>query len=168
MVALRRLCHSFLLIGQVWINHHTMFRLLKEADGGVVLLNLLLLLDVGFLPFPTVVLAGSVVAAKGVSAAAVLYGATLAVGGLFFNGIWRWASRRDLLVNVVTDEQARSIGRRFLLGPVLYSVATIVAAGLPAAALGAFGILILFFLTPGRTHREIAVTSSTPTVDAST
>jgi hypothetical protein len=34
-----------------------------------------------------------VVAGPGSSAAAVLYGATLMVGSVYFNGIWRWAEQ---------------------------------------------------------------------------
>jgi len=47
---------SFLNIGIVWLNHHSIFSHLRGVDHGLVLLNLLLLLVVSVLPFPTNVL----------------------------------------------------------------------------------------------------------------
>jgi uncharacterized membrane protein len=47
---------SFLVIGRYWVAHHRFFSLLKEMDQGLVGLNLLYLLFVAFLPFPTALL----------------------------------------------------------------------------------------------------------------
>jgi uncharacterized membrane protein len=44
---------SFLVIGRYWIAHHRFFSLLREMDQGLVGLNLLYLMFVAFLPFPT-------------------------------------------------------------------------------------------------------------------
>ena len=41
---------SFLLIGQVWLNHHAIFQKIRYVDQWVLVCNLLLLLDVAFLP----------------------------------------------------------------------------------------------------------------------
>jgi uncharacterized membrane protein len=44
---------TFLLIGQVWANHHVMFDHIRAADRVVLLLlNTLLLMVEAFLPFP--------------------------------------------------------------------------------------------------------------------
>ena len=47
---------SFFNIGTVWLNHHNIFSRLGSVDHGLILLNLLLLLVVSILPFPTQVL----------------------------------------------------------------------------------------------------------------
>ena len=47
---------SFLVIGRYWIAHHRFFSLLREMDQGLVGLNLLYLMFVAFLPFPTALL----------------------------------------------------------------------------------------------------------------
>ncbi|MGZ5311939.1 MAG: TMEM175 family protein [Solirubrobacterales bacterium] len=47
---------SFLVIGRYWIAHHRFFSLLREMDQGLVWLNLIYLLFVAFLPFPTALL----------------------------------------------------------------------------------------------------------------
>ena len=86
---------SFLLIGVVWVNHHTVFQLIDRVDVGLLWLNLLLLLDVAFMPYPTVLLADALISHRGQSTAAVCYGATLVVGGLLFNAVWFHAARRQ-------------------------------------------------------------------------
>ena len=48
---------SFLTIGIIWINHHAMFRRVREVDHGVMTFNLILLLCVGALPFTTALMA---------------------------------------------------------------------------------------------------------------
>ena len=47
---------SFLVIARFWVTHHLAFRLINRYDATLVWLNLLLLMFVAFLPFPTAVL----------------------------------------------------------------------------------------------------------------
>ena len=44
---------SFLTIGIMWVNHHTIFRHIERVDRTFLLLNLMLLMLVAFVPFPT-------------------------------------------------------------------------------------------------------------------
>jgi uncharacterized membrane protein len=44
---------SFLIIGTIWISHHTIFRLINGVDHRAMVLNLGLLGLVVFIPFPT-------------------------------------------------------------------------------------------------------------------
>src|SRR5947208_6545618 len=44
---------SFITIGIIWINHHVMIGRLNRADHSILILNLLLLLTIGVLPFAT-------------------------------------------------------------------------------------------------------------------
>ena len=43
---------TFMLIGQVWANHHVMFDHIRHADRLVLFLNTVLLMDIAFLPLP--------------------------------------------------------------------------------------------------------------------
>jgi hypothetical protein len=47
---------SFAVIARFWIAHHLAFRYIRRYDDTLIWLNLLLLMFVGFLPFPTSVL----------------------------------------------------------------------------------------------------------------
>lgn len=44
---------SFTVVGIVWFNYHSIFVHFARADRGLVYLNLVLLLTVAFIPYPT-------------------------------------------------------------------------------------------------------------------
>src|SRR5215469_17210406 len=46
---------SFVVIARFWVTHHVAFRLIARYDNVLIWLNLLLLMFVSFLPFPTAV-----------------------------------------------------------------------------------------------------------------
>jgi len=66
------------VITRFWVTHHLAFRLIGGYDAALVWLNLLLLMVVAFLPFPTAVLG----AHHGEPAASVLYAAAVVVAGM--------------------------------------------------------------------------------------
>lgn len=65
---------TFLLIGQVWANHHVMFDHIRVADRTVLFLNTLLLMDIAFLPFAASVLADAFRTGHGQRTAVVFHG----------------------------------------------------------------------------------------------
>jgi len=48
---------SFLTIGIMWVNHHRMFTVIGRTDHWFLMLNVLFLLGVAFVPFPTALVA---------------------------------------------------------------------------------------------------------------
>ena len=50
---------SFAVIGNFWINHHRMWENVSSYNGPLLWANLLWLMSIVFLPFPTALLAGS-------------------------------------------------------------------------------------------------------------
>src|SRR5438128_11760955 len=44
---------SFLTVGIMWVNHHTIFRHFARVDRPLLLLNILLLMLIAFVPFRT-------------------------------------------------------------------------------------------------------------------
>jgi uncharacterized membrane protein len=148
---------SFLLIGAIWINHHLMFEKIGQADSGLLVLNLLALMAVAFLPFPTAVLAEAFHKGEGQNVAAGFYGATLTFAGIFVNLTWHHAVRHGLLVPELTGEDVRNVSRKYLVGPFAYALAALVGLFLPALALFFYGLLIIFYLWPrSRGARRIA------------
>lgn len=134
---------SFMLVGVVWMNHHAMLRQIGSADHTLLLINLLLLLCVAVIPFTAALAADNLLGdAEARRTAAVVYGATLVVGGLLFNLLWWYAVRTGL----ARDGGAmRAIGKHFLVGPSLYAAATIVAFASAAASFVLYTVLILYF-----------------------
>jgi uncharacterized membrane protein len=139
---------SFIVIGAIWINHHGMFLHIDKTDNGFLLLNVLQLMVIAFIPFPTAVLAQSIAARSGMTVATTFYGAALVAVGISVNLMWRYAVRNDLLKKNLPDEKVKLLTRRFLMGPASYLVATLAALIVPWAALAIFVGINVYFLWP--------------------
>lgn len=88
---------TFLLIGQVWANHHVMFDHIHSADRTVLFLNTLLLRDIAFLPFAASVLAAAFRTGHGQRTAVVFHGMTFLLAAILFNVIWGYARHNHRL-----------------------------------------------------------------------
>lgn len=124
---------SFLLIGQVWVNHHVMFDRVRHVDREVLFLNTLLLMVIAFLPFSTSLLADALRAEQGLRVAVVVYGATLWTAAALFNVIWAHLRRARLLDPDLGPFGIRAIGRRFALALVWIGSGILVGAFVPIA-----------------------------------
>ena len=142
---------SFIMIGIMWVNHHSIFRLLERVDHTFTVLNLLLLLVIAFVPFPTRVLAEHLRDPRSQVAAAAFYSGTYTLIGIVFNLVWRYAAGgRRLLHTTVSDETTKAITRRYMAGPTMYALATGLAFVSVALSLGVVIALAVLFLLPYR------------------
>ena len=119
---------SFLTIGIMWANHHTLFTYIRRADRPFIMANLFLLMMVSFLPFSTGVLAEHLAEPDSRVPATVFYGITLVLIAIGFNGVWLYGIRGRRLLGPDIDEQGvQTITSRYRLGPIGYLVATVTA-----------------------------------------
>lgn len=109
---------SFAFIGIMWVNHHRLFNHIRRTDNALMFLNLLLLLGVTFVPFPTALLSAHYETPDRTIAAAVFNG-TYVLIGVFFNVLWFHAVKSGLL-DPETLESAALISRNSAFGPVWY------------------------------------------------
>ena len=109
---------SFAYIGVMWMNHHRMFRHIRRSNDTLLLLNLLLLLGVTSVPFPTAVLARSLGTPEQ-RTAAIFYNGVFLVIAIFFNVLWRYAVSRQLLEKN-SESSAAMISRQYAVGPIMY------------------------------------------------
>jgi uncharacterized membrane protein len=93
---------SFLAIGSFWLGHHRRFRFIKRYDRGLLVLNLLFLMVIAFVPFPT-----SVLSESGNRTATIFYALTMTLAGLMLTAIWWHASRHNRLTDPRLDAQQR-------------------------------------------------------------
>ena len=122
---------SFLVISRFWVIHRQAFALIARDDPVLLWLNLLLLLFIAFLPFPTAVLG----AHEGSPAAAVLYAITVGLTGAASAAYWWYASGgRGLLRPDVGRAQIRAMRARSLSGPVFFALTVPIAAFAPYIA----------------------------------
>jgi uncharacterized membrane protein len=137
---------SFATIGVMWINHHRLFALIERNDEGLVALNLLLLLGVTWVPFPTALLAEHLLGPDQ-RIAGMMYSATFLVLALIFNLLWRHARRSGLVVQHVHVD---SITRQYAMGPLLYAGTLAVAALSATACLIVSAVIAIYFALPPR------------------
>jgi uncharacterized membrane protein len=80
---------SFVTVGGLWLAHHGIFSRLRSVNGRVMRVNLLLLLLVSFLPFPTRLMAQAIRDANAERPAVIFYGLTLTAVSLTITALWR-------------------------------------------------------------------------------
>src|SRR6266436_1697982 len=79
---------SFVTIGIIWINHHTVMAQIAHVDRVFLMVSVLFLAVIAFIPFPTRLLAESLKNPSDVQAAALAYGITLTLTAVMFNALW--------------------------------------------------------------------------------
>jgi uncharacterized membrane protein len=147
---------SFLTVGVVWLAHSTITSALRTADATLYRLNLLVLLLVSFLPFPTK-LVGAYVENEGAErVASIFYGLTLLALAVSLTLLIRYVfGQRELLKEHVGEEVAAAASR-YRPTYIYYGIAIAVAFLLPIAAVGLYLAIALYLAVPGRTIRRLA------------
>ena len=137
---------SFVTIGIMWINHHTIYRHIERVDRIFLILNLMLLLCIAFVPFPTRIAAEFARSDSDRRAAALLYGITMTTTAVFFNSLWLYASRGGRLLSPNADRREVSgITRSYIPGAPMYATATLIAFADSRASLILFAAIALFY-----------------------
>ena len=144
---------SFLTIGIIWINHHAMLQRLVSGDHAILVLNLLLLLTIGVLPFSTALMAEYLDASHGQNLAAVIYGGSFLLMSLAFFAMQRHllVARPELVAPEIGPAERNAIMRRNMVGLVPYVVATAVAPLSSYLVLAICGAVGLYYALPTTT-----------------
>jgi TMEM175 potassium channel family protein len=141
---------AFLTIGIIWLNHHTLIAKVARFDTRLHWLNLILLLGVATLPFPTSLLAEYVgEGGPNASVAAATYGLCATVMALPWSFMWRHLrDHPELLERGYDAAYATAEVRRGWIGVPIYVAATIVSLIQPLLALALYvGIAALYAIT---------------------
>ncbi|HTX85779.1 MAG TPA: TMEM175 family protein [Streptosporangiaceae bacterium] len=142
---------SFLTIGIMWLNHHTMFSQVTNVDRPVLVLNLLLLMGVVVIPFPTALVAdhltGKASAGAQANVAAVTYGLVMMAISIAYASVWIYlASHQEALGARRRVHRPRLSTFRFTLGNAGYVAGTLIALVSAVAALVIFGLLAVYYM----------------------
>jgi uncharacterized membrane protein len=138
---------SFVTIGIIWSNHHTVMGQLGKVDRTFLMLNILLLMCIAFLPFPTRLVAEHLRDRHDLQPAAFAYGATMTATAICYITLWLYASRRGrLLRDGYNPRTVSGITRTYLPGAPLYASATLLAFASPLASVAIFGGIALFYV----------------------
>jgi uncharacterized membrane protein len=136
---------SFLTIGIMWINHHSVFRQIDRLDRTFLTISVVFLMVVAFVPFPTRVLADHL--HHDATAAAFCYGLTMTVMACMYACLWFYAAAGRRLIATDADQRVVSgISRSYIPGVPLYALAAASAFLSSWLALGLFAGIALFYV----------------------
>jgi uncharacterized membrane protein len=141
---------SFITIGIIWINHHAMINRLQDADYTILILNLLLLMTIGLLPFATELMATYLRDPSGQALAAGLYAGAFLLMSLTFAALNRTIllKRAHLVADEMSLAQRQLVLKRSLAGLVPYAVAVAVAPLSAYATLGICAAVGAYYMRP--------------------
>ncbi|MGW5459089.1 TMEM175 family protein [Streptomyces sp. NPDC003996] len=137
---------SFLVIGIMWVNHHQLFSYVARVDRTLMFLNLLLLMVVAAVPWPTAMLAEYLREDAASHAAAAVYSLVMVAMALAFQALWWHLTRTGHLFDARVDTTAaRSTRARFALGSLGYPLTVGLAFVSAPLTLAAHGLLALYY-----------------------
>ena len=113
---------SFLVIGSFWNSHHYKFRFVRRYNRTLITLNMLLLMAVAFIPFPT-----SVLGESGNAAATILYASAIVVASLLSALEWWYAVRRNLVLASTPQHDRRRQTMRPLITALVFGLSIPIA-----------------------------------------
>jgi uncharacterized membrane protein len=96
-------CIGFAVIAMYWVGHRRTFLVIVKTDGVLTLLNLVVLLFIAFMPFPTAALGKY----GNTNVAVVFYAVTLAAAGAAMLALWLYAALGHRLIS--RDVSSRAI-----------------------------------------------------------
>lgn len=137
-----------------------MFRDIRAADHGLFLLNLVFLLGVCFIPFPTKVMGDELASPSFADqrTAVIFYGLTIMTVSLTFNTVWLWgAYRRRLIEPTMPQVLVKARTRSMWLGIPSYAVAIVVAIWSPLSALVLYGVIDLLYMVPSEWLERLVI-----------
>jgi uncharacterized membrane protein len=137
---------SFLVIGIIWVNHHALFGLIGQVDRWVLFSNLLMLMVVSAIPFPTRLLAEYLTAGGSAShLAAAVYSATMLAMAVAFTALYIAGTRPQMLRPGVDPAAMRRALPRFSAGVGLYAVTVAVSfISAPVTLAVHFGLAVYY------------------------
>jgi uncharacterized membrane protein len=142
---------SFMTIGIMWLNHHTMLAQVTKVNRTLLVLNLFLLMGIVAIPFPTALVADHLTGQDGgggqAKVAAVTYGLVMIAISIGYASMWIYlAAHQEALGARRRIHTPRLSTVRFTAGNGGYLIGTLVAFVSPVAALIIFGLLAVYYM----------------------
>jgi TMEM175 potassium channel family protein len=138
---------SFITIGIIWLNHHAIFHHLRRVDRTLQVLNLLLLMTVALIPFPTAILAKYLESGHDQAVAGAIYGVTMTAMGASFGSLWTYVLWNDRLrASAIAPARKRSLLVRFAVGTPIYAAGIGVAFVSAKLSLLIYALLAVYYL----------------------
>lgn len=143
---------SFLVIGVIWLNHNTLFGFLKRVDRITLTINLILLMCVAFIPYPTKLI-GEYGTLKPVI---MFYGLSLSLTGIVYNTLWFYIVGQYLRSHPKISRKFIRQASLWSVGyPILYFVSAFSSLVSVKVSLTFYVLIPLFYLFPSVIDRQL-------------
>jgi uncharacterized membrane protein len=137
---------SFLTVGVVWVNHHAIFRGLRAVDRTIQFINLVLLLCVVLVPYPTELLGRYLNSPSNGSVAAAFYAVVMTTMSISFQVLVIWAlTHPNLLQPEVGVRSLRSVMPRFGVGLITYAASIALAFVSAQLVVAIYGVTAVYY-----------------------
>lgn len=153
---------SFVTVAIVWVNHHTLLDVVHRADRTLIELNLLLLLFVAAVPWPTGLLAEYLREPGQNHAAAISYGLVMTAMSAAFTLIWVRLRHTPDLARATAQPHLSAAVRRSVVGPIVYAVSTAIAVLDATVAFVLFAAVAAYFGLSARRTPAIPAAPASP------
>lgn len=139
---------SFSTIGAVWLKHAVMTDHLHASTSALNRLNLLLLLVVAFLPFPTRLLAEYVGGSDASRIATTVYGVNLLLTSILLSVLWRFAVHGHLVRSDADEAELAAVTRTLTPSMAGYVVMIVLGLFLPVVAVVGYLVIAVLIIVP--------------------
>jgi len=142
---------AFLSIGAAWLAHNGLTDRMDRVDPLFLRLNLLFLLAVSFLPFPTRLVAEALERSTDWKRlGAVVFGLTMLVIRLLFAAMGRYARRGGLRHPREDDPDYQEAHKKFRGAAIAYVVSIAIGFVVPLVSILAYFAIAIFLVVPFR------------------
>lgn len=143
---------SFTVIGVIWLNHHTLFHLIKRVDRISLTINLFLLMCVAFIPCSTAIVGNY----REYPIIVAFYGFSLAITGFVYNALWFYVVNQyiksEKLIQIQTIRRASIWSMGY---PISYLLTAFLALVNSFLSLVLYGLISVFYLLPGVIDKQL-------------
>jgi uncharacterized membrane protein len=141
----------------VWLEHTVITEYVDRATSALIRLNLLLLMVVSFLPFPTRLLGEYIGEAEPERVAVTIYGINLFLASALVSLLWRYAVRERLIRPDVADADVKMLTRKLTPGLAGYVAVIVLGLFLPVLAVLGYLVIAVYIIVPfGALRRRTA------------
>lgn len=141
---------SFAMIGTYWVNHHYVFQFYQKTNHTFNLLNVLFLMCIAFLPFPTTVLGSYLDNVDKQQTAITFYTFGLLLPSATWLLLWVYASRKRLTNPELEPSFIHYLNRQYIVYVIMHVISVILSLFQPIMGLVLATGLTLLYLRPSR------------------
>ena len=148
------LCYiiSFIVLGIMWFGHRMMFEYIGKTNRHFIFLGVIFYMMVCLVPFSTRFLAENVLQWGTI----MVYGTNLSLCNLSLYAQWSYGIKRHgFLERELPDEVRKEARISFLISPVVYAIAIVLAFWYPMASIIIFIITPLLYLIPNKLDKYL-------------